>query len=146
MRLHVTHGDPVCEQDFSTHRLGGLKNFSSPQFQSAVDVPCTNFQVLSGLTRTCKLLKVINIVTLKRLASAVQLRPWPPFFPKQPRCTLNIQLFSAGKRSTLIIARRPSYPGSSILFTTCEVRNQSARSRFPVIRITIGCRIPANAL
>src|SRR6267143_6057547 len=53
---------------------------AGPQFQSALDVTCSYLQVLGSPTCPCKFLKTLVIHTLKRLASAVQLRPWPPHF------------------------------------------------------------------
>ena len=52
---------------------------TGPQFQSALNASCSYLQVLGSPTCPCKLLKTLVIHTLKRLASAVQLRPWPPF-------------------------------------------------------------------
>ena len=51
---------------------------TGPQFQSALNASCSYLQVLGSPTCPCKLLKTLVIHTLKRLASAVQLRPWPP--------------------------------------------------------------------
>ena len=53
---------------------------AGPQFQSALNVSCSYLQVLGSPTCPCKYLKTLVIHTLKRLASAVQLRPWPPSF------------------------------------------------------------------
>ncbi len=53
---------------------------TGPQFQSALNVSCSYLQVLGSPTCPCKFLKTLVIHTLKRLASAVQLRPWPPHF------------------------------------------------------------------
>ena len=57
---------------------------TGPQFQSALNASCSYLQVLGSPTCPCKFLKTLVIHTLKRLASAVQLRPWPPSF-----CALN---------------------------------------------------------
>jgi hypothetical protein len=56
------------------------RRYSSPHSQSAIAVPCNYSQLLGSLTCPCKLLRTLVIHTLKRLASAVQLRPWPPCF------------------------------------------------------------------
>jgi hypothetical protein len=53
---------------------------AGPQFQSALNASCSSLQVLGSPTCPCKFLKTLVMHTLKRLASAVQLRPWPPFF------------------------------------------------------------------
>jgi hypothetical protein len=53
---------------------------AGPQFQSALKVACNYLQVLGSPTCPCKFLKTLVIHTLKKLASAVQLRPWPPHF------------------------------------------------------------------
>jgi hypothetical protein len=52
----------------------------SPHSQSAIAPSITSLQVLGSLTWPCKLLKVLGIHILKKLASAVQLRPWPLHF------------------------------------------------------------------
>ena len=53
---------------------------TGPQFQSALNASSRYLQVLGSPTCPCKFLKTLVIHTLKRLASAVQLRPWPPYF------------------------------------------------------------------
>ena len=53
---------------------------TGPQFQSALNASCSYLQVLGSPTCPCKFLKTLVVHTLKRLASAVQLRPWPPSF------------------------------------------------------------------
>jgi Protein of unknown function (DUF2934) len=58
------------------------RSIAGPQFRSALNVSCSYLQVLGSPTRPCKFLKTLVIHTLKRLASAVQLRPWPPSFYK----------------------------------------------------------------
>jgi len=55
---------------------------TGPQFQSASIASCSYLQVLGSPTCPCKYLKTLVIHTLKRLASAVQLRPWPPYFQR----------------------------------------------------------------
>ena len=55
---------------------------TGPQFQSALNASCSYLQVLGSPTCPCKFLKTLVIHTLKRLASAVQLRPWPPSFQR----------------------------------------------------------------
>jgi len=55
---------------------------SSPHFQSAVDVSYSYLQVLGSPTCPCKFLKTLVIHTLKRMAAAVELRPWPPSFQR----------------------------------------------------------------
>ena len=57
---------------------------AGPQFQSALKVSCSYLQVLGSPTCPCKLLTTLVIHTLKRLASAVHLRPWPPHFNRMP--------------------------------------------------------------
>ena len=42
--------------------------------------PCASLEGFRRLPRPCKLLQVPFLSPLKRLASAVQLRPWPPYF------------------------------------------------------------------
>src|SRR5208282_6883980 len=56
------------------------RSIAGPQFQSALNESCSYLQVLGNPTCPCKFLKTLVIYTLKRLASAVQLRPWPPSF------------------------------------------------------------------
>ena len=62
------------------------------------DPRCARFQRVTGCfgspSRSCKLLYAIHLNALKRLASAVRFRPWPPTF-------FNEQLFAAlkGERS-----------------------------------------------
>jgi hypothetical protein len=46
-------------------------NATLQQFQSAIAPAYTYLQVLGNLPRSCKLLKVLIVWTLKRLASAV---------------------------------------------------------------------------
>jgi len=53
---------------------------TGPQFQSALNASCSYLQVLGSPTCSCKFLKTLVIHTLKRLASGVQLPPWPPSF------------------------------------------------------------------
>ena len=53
---------------------------TGPQFQSALNASCSYLQVLGSPTCPCKFLKTLVIYTLKRLASGVQLPPWPPHF------------------------------------------------------------------
>jgi hypothetical protein len=86
---------------------------AGPQFQSALNASCRYLQVLGSPTCPCKFLKTLVIHTLKRLASAVQLRPWPPYFqyvtqlalpflvPISPKtyCTLLLRLLN---RSTTL--------------------------------------------
>ena len=54
--------------------------FSQPTMQPIIGVTCTFLEGLTQPSATCKLLKVGDSHSLKRLASAVQLRPWPPYF------------------------------------------------------------------
>ena len=62
---------------------------------------CSYLQVLGSPTCPCKFLKTLVIHTLKRLASAVQLRPWPPHFKavngiaSYPPSPLSVRYFSA---------------------------------------------------
>ena len=56
------------------------RSITGPQFQSALSVSCGYIQVLGSLACPCKFLKTLVIHTLKRLASGVQLPPWPPHF------------------------------------------------------------------
>jgi hypothetical protein len=51
-----------------------------PAVLPAVGVSWSDFQQLTEPGGTSKLLQTLKIFTLKRLASAVQLRPWPPYF------------------------------------------------------------------
>jgi hypothetical protein len=55
---------------------------TGPQFQSALNASCSYLQVLGSPTCPCKFLKTLVIHTLKRLASGVQLPPWPPSFQR----------------------------------------------------------------
>src|SRR5205823_10070471 len=54
--------------------------FSQPTMQPIIGVTCTFLEGLTQQSATCKLVKVGDSHSLKRLASAVQLRPWPPCF------------------------------------------------------------------
>ena len=47
--------------------------------QPTIDLTCTYFEGHTQPSETCKLLNVRDSYRLKRLASAVQLRPWPPY-------------------------------------------------------------------
>ena len=49
--------------------------------------PYTYLQVLGSLPQPCKLFLVQAERALKRLASAVQLRPWPPYFQSVASCS-----------------------------------------------------------
>ena len=55
-----------------------LGEFASPHAWSAIVVSVVSLQLLGSPTCTFKLLKTLFILTLKRLASGVQLPPWPP--------------------------------------------------------------------
>ena len=55
------------------------RSIAGPQFRSAHKVSCNYLKVLGSLTCPCKFLKTLVIYTLKKLASAVQLRPGPPY-------------------------------------------------------------------
>src|SRR5215472_10871689 len=48
--------------------------------QPIIKVSCTHFEGLTQPSVTCKLLNVQDSYRLKRLASAVRFRPWPPCF------------------------------------------------------------------
>jgi hypothetical protein len=50
--------------------------------QPIIRITCTCLEGLTQPSVTCKLLNVKDSHTLKRLASAVQLRPWPPHFKR----------------------------------------------------------------
>jgi hypothetical protein len=52
-----------------------------PRQSLTVGQPYSYFPVFGSPSATLKLLKTLQIRVLKRLASAVQLRPWPPYFP-----------------------------------------------------------------
>ena len=71
----------VTRQDRQPPRAaiyGGEKN---PAVLPAVGVFCANSPQLAEPGGTSsKLLKILFMLTLKELASAVQLRPWPPRF------------------------------------------------------------------
>ena len=67
---------------------------TGPQFQSALNASCNYLQVLGSPTCPCKFLKTLVIHTLKRLASAVQLRPWPPLSKGFPELSRNLTDFS----------------------------------------------------
>ncbi len=71
---------------------------TGPQFQSALNASCSYLQVLGSPTCPCKLLKTLVVHTLKRLASAVQLRPWPPHF-KAVNCTFHFAYYPQFTRS-----------------------------------------------
>ena len=49
-----------------------------PTTQPTIAPTCTQLEGLTQPSATCKLLNVQDSHRLKRLASAVQLRPWPP--------------------------------------------------------------------
>src|SRR5712692_8278216 len=97
------------------HRMGlggGGKVFSyarsiaGPQFRSALNVSCNYLQVLGSPTCPCKFLKTLVIHTLKRLASAVQLRPWPPRF-KAVNCTFHFPHYPLFTRSCSHYCTKP---------------------------------------
>src|ERR1019366_4382669 len=54
--------------------------------QPTIDLTCTYFEGLTQPSETCKLLNVRDSYRLKRLASAVQLRPWPPSLQQLVKC------------------------------------------------------------
>jgi len=53
---------------------------SQPTMQPTIEPSSTFLQGFAQPSDTCKLLEVQDSHRLKRLASAVQLRPWPPCF------------------------------------------------------------------
>ena len=56
------------------HRRG-----SQPTMQPTIVMTYASLEGFTQPSATCKLLNVLESHRLKRLASAVQLRPWPPY-------------------------------------------------------------------
>jgi len=61
-------------------RLGSLEWTLNPRFPPTILVALTLLKYLGGHPKSLKLFKIQHNVALKRLASAVQLRPWTPCF------------------------------------------------------------------
>jgi len=64
------------------------RNSQQPTTQPTVVLTCTSLEGFTQPSATCKLLNVWESHRLKRLASAVQLRPWPPSFQRICRIPL----------------------------------------------------------
>src|SRR5450631_88059 len=100
--------------------------------QPTLDPTCTYLERLTQPSVTCKLLNVQDSYRLKRLAAAVQLRPWPPFFSITCMYFINIHIkpmggFLVGSRAKSV---QNSSPPMIFLSMSCgDLCSQSAASK-----------------
>ena len=85
-RIHQSLYDPLrlkrlVENCRSLRKRSGGQR-SQPTMQPTLDPTCTYLERLTQPSVTCKLLNVQDSYRLKRLASGVQLPPWPPSFQR----------------------------------------------------------------
>jgi hypothetical protein len=73
---------PAASLQLSMAAMQDPISFPATQNNAHKTLGWGNYQQLTVSSVRSKLLKTLNSHTLKRLASAVQLRPWPPSFQR----------------------------------------------------------------
>jgi len=106
-----------------------------PHFTPVVSTPVVfpfyrSYDVLRQSSAACKALKVLKTTVLKRLASAVQLRPWPPNIPGPARTHRGIPAARAGSsRHCPAISPPSERPQASATSGKRTLRSRSCLSR-----------------